>query len=57
MRAFGTLAVVVALPLVTALCAPAVRAVTPEEIEKGIEAFAPQHPKGERCDEATRTIQ
>jgi len=36
MRAFGTLAVVVALSLVTALCTPAVRAVTPEEIDQAI---------------------
>jgi heterodisulfide reductase subunit A len=31
--------------------------VTPEEIEKGIEAFSPKVPKGERSDEATRPVQ
>jgi heterodisulfide reductase subunit A len=34
-----------------------VEQVTPEEIEKGVEAFSPKEPKGERSDEATRHIQ
>jgi heterodisulfide reductase subunit A len=34
-----------------------VEQVTPEEIEKGIEAFAPKQPKGERSDEETRPVQ
>ena len=31
--------------------------VTPEEIEKGVEAFAPKRPKGERSDEEARPVQ
>jgi hypothetical protein len=31
--------------------------VTPEEIEKGVEAFSPKVPKGERSDEETRPVQ
>jgi len=34
-----------------------VEQITPEEIEKGIEAFAPKQPKGERSDEETRPVQ
>jgi len=34
-----------------------VEQVTPEDIEKGIEAFAPKEPKGERSNEETRPVQ